>query len=167
VIVPEVARVLRPGRRLVFNHATLLHALCYDDEDDLQSDRLNYNSLKIQLSQSLSDLDLFKTYDFSKQTQKLLSDYFESKRALDRTYAKTRSELAQAKARLESAKARFELQQERLTKTQNQLAACTIRAPGPGLVVYGSSLEPMQRFRGGSNTGLIAPANRSSRTNYH
>jgi SAM-dependent methyltransferase len=40
VIVPEVARVLRLGGRLVFNHATLLHSLCYDDEDDVQSDRL-------------------------------------------------------------------------------------------------------------------------------
>lgn len=129
----------------------------YVSETDLQSDRLNYNSIKISLSQSQTDLDLFRTYDFSKQTQKLLSDYLESKRALERTYAKTRSELAQAKARLESAKARFDLQQERLTKTQNQLAACIIKAPGPGLVVYGSSLEPMQRFRGGSSSGMIAP----------
>jgi SAM-dependent methyltransferase len=40
-IVPEVARVLRPGGRLVFNHATLLHTLCYDDEDDVQDDRLH------------------------------------------------------------------------------------------------------------------------------
>ena len=39
-ILPEVARVLRVGGRLVFNHATLLHSLCYDDEDDVQSDRL-------------------------------------------------------------------------------------------------------------------------------
>ena len=41
VIVPETARVLRPGGRLVFNHATLLHSLCYDDEDDVQDDRLH------------------------------------------------------------------------------------------------------------------------------
>jgi SAM-dependent methyltransferase len=40
VIVAEVARVLRPGGRLVFNHATLLHALCYDDETDAHDDRL-------------------------------------------------------------------------------------------------------------------------------
>jgi HlyD family secretion protein len=129
----------------------------YVSETDLQSDQLNYNSLKIQLSQAKTDLDLFRTYDFSKQTQKLLSDYLESKRALDRAYARTRSELAQAKARLESARARFDLQQERLNKTENQLAACIIKAPGPGLVVYGSSLEPMQRFRGGSSSGMIAP----------
>jgi len=30
--VPEIARVLRPGGRLVFNKETVLHALCYDAE---------------------------------------------------------------------------------------------------------------------------------------
>jgi SAM-dependent methyltransferase len=39
-IVPEAARVLRADGRLVFNHSTLLHSLCYDDEDDVESDRL-------------------------------------------------------------------------------------------------------------------------------
>ena len=39
-IVPECARVLRPGGRLVFNHATLLHCLCYDPATDRQDDRL-------------------------------------------------------------------------------------------------------------------------------
>ncbi len=34
------ARVLRPGGRLVFNHATLLHSLCYDVAADRQGDRL-------------------------------------------------------------------------------------------------------------------------------
>ena len=39
-IVPESARVLRAGGRLVFNHATLLHSLCYDARSDRQRDRL-------------------------------------------------------------------------------------------------------------------------------
>jgi SAM-dependent methyltransferase len=39
-IVPECARLLRPGGRLVFNHATLLHSLCYDPRADRQRDRL-------------------------------------------------------------------------------------------------------------------------------
>jgi SAM-dependent methyltransferase len=39
-IVPECARVLRAGGRLVFNHATLLHSLCYDARADRQRDRL-------------------------------------------------------------------------------------------------------------------------------
>jgi HlyD family secretion protein len=125
----------------------------YVSETDLQSDKLNVQSLEIQLAQSKTDLDLFKTYDFSKQTQKLLSDYYESKRNLERTYAKARSQLAQSKAQLESAKSRLELQQDRLDKSRKQFAACTMRAPGPGLVVYGSSADQWQRWRG---TNMIA-----------
>jgi len=123
---------------------------------ELQGDELDKKSCEIQNKQASVTFDLFKLYDFPKQAEKLLSDYYESGRALERTLARARSELAQAKARLENAKARFDLQQERLAKAQKQLAACTMKAPAPGLVVYGSSMEPMQRFRGGSNTGLIA-----------
>ena len=39
-IVPECARLLRPGGRLVFNHSTLLHSLCFDPETQRQGDRL-------------------------------------------------------------------------------------------------------------------------------
>jgi ubiquinone/menaquinone biosynthesis C-methylase UbiE len=39
--VPEVARLLRPGGRLVFNKATILHALCYDDTKERQTRRLH------------------------------------------------------------------------------------------------------------------------------
>jgi HlyD family secretion protein len=131
-----------------------LYEANYVAEIELKGDELEKRSYEIQNKQAGITLDLFKRYDFPKEAEKLLSDYYEAKRALDRTYARTRSELAQAKARLESAKARLDLQQERLTKTRKQFAACTIKAPAPGLVVYGSSMEPMNRFRG---TGLIAP----------
>jgi SAM-dependent methyltransferase len=38
--VPEVARLLRPGGRLIFNKATILYALCYDAKKDRQVARL-------------------------------------------------------------------------------------------------------------------------------
>lgn len=126
----------------------------YVSETDLQSDRLNVESLEIKLGQAKTDLNLYNAYDFSKQTQKLLSDYYEANRNLERTYAKARSQLAQSKAQLESAKARLDLQEDRLNKSKKQFAACTMKAPAPGLVVYGSSQETMNRYRG---TGLIAP----------
>ncbi|MBN2018946.1 MAG: efflux RND transporter periplasmic adaptor subunit [Sedimentisphaerales bacterium] len=125
----------------------------YVSETELQTDRLSVESLEIKYGQAKTNLNLFNVYDFSKQTQKLLSDYYESKRNLDRTYAKARSQLAQARAQLESAKSRLDLQQDRLDKSKKQFAACTMKAPGPGLVVYGSSLNPWRRY---SNEGLIA-----------
>jgi HlyD family secretion protein len=126
----------------------------YVSELELQGDELDKRSCEIQNKQAGVDLDLFKLYDFPKQAEQLLSNYYEANRELDRTYAKARSKLAQAKAQLESAKARLDLQQDRLDKSRKQFAACIMKAPGPGLVVYGSSLDPYQRFRG---SGIIAP----------
>lgn len=40
--VPEVARLLRPGGRLVFNKSTILHYLCWDDAKDRQTRKLQH-----------------------------------------------------------------------------------------------------------------------------
>ncbi|HEY5504396.1 MAG TPA: efflux RND transporter periplasmic adaptor subunit, partial [Sedimentisphaerales bacterium] len=120
---------------------------------ELDRDALERDSYEIQEKEAIVSLNLYKIYEFPKQVQKLLSDYFESKRNLERTYAKARSQLVQASAQLESAKARLDLQRDRLDKSKKQFAACTMKAPAPGLVVYGSSQDNMSRYRG---TGLIA-----------
>ncbi len=121
---------------------------------ELDRDALSRDSYEIQEKEAIVSLNLCKLYDFPKQVQTFLSAYFESKRNLERTYAKARAQLAQANAQLESAKARRELQADRLEKSKKQLAACVIKAPAPGLVVYGSSMDTMSRYRG---AGLIAP----------
>ena len=59
--------------------------------------------------------------------------------------ASTRSELAQAQARLESTEASFNLQKSHVAKLERQIAACIIRAPSPGIVIYGSSSDWYQR----------------------
>jgi HlyD family secretion protein len=126
----------------------------YVSETELEGDQLDVQSLDIQVGHAETELDLYRRYDFSKQTQKFLSDYFEAKRKLERTYALARSREAQAKASLESAKLELELRKNRLEKTKKQMAAVQIRAPEPGLVVYGSSGDESRRFRG---SGIIAP----------
>ena len=40
VAVPEAARVLRPGGRLVFNHSSPFHFVCWDDRRDRVGERL-------------------------------------------------------------------------------------------------------------------------------
>jgi HlyD family secretion protein len=69
-----------------------------------------------------------------------LSDHNEAERELERIKAWARSKLAQAQAKLDSNKATYSLEKERLEKCRKQLAACTIRAPVPGQVVYSSSM---------------------------
>ena len=68
---------------------------------------------------------------------KLLSDYKESLRALERTKRKF-SELAEAEARRNSAEARHSLQTRKREDIRTQIEKCVIRAPRTGLVVYGT-----------------------------
>ena len=111
----------------------------YVAEIELQSDELDKRSREIESKQANINLDLFRLYDFPKDSEKFLSDYYEAGRELDRTHARCRSKLAQAIAQLKSAEAKFGLENERLKKLKKQIDACVIKAPGPGLVVYASS----------------------------
>jgi HlyD family secretion protein len=117
----------------------------YASELDLTGARLDVQRYQIQMESSVEELKLYKLYNFPKQTKQFLSDYYEAQRELDRTFAQTRSQLAQALARLESTEASFKLQKEQLTKLERMIAACTIRAPSAGIVIYGSSADWWQR----------------------
>jgi len=117
----------------------------YAPEIEVRQKSLAVNSFKIQHEQAADALALYKRYDFPKQTKQLLSDYHEAQRELERTFARTRSKLAQTQVRLESTEASFNLQKEHVAKLERQIAACTIRAPSPGIVIYGTSADWYQR----------------------
>ncbi len=122
-----------------------LHDANYASDLDLKSAQLDVNRFRIQTESATEALRLYKLYNFPKQTKQFLSDYHEAKRELDRTVASTRSELAQAQARLESTEASFNLQKSHVAKLERQIAACIIRAPSPGIIVYGTSADWHQR----------------------
>ena len=117
----------------------------YAPEIEVRQKSLAVNSFKIQHEQAVDALDLYKRYDFPKQTKQLLSDYYESQRELERTLARTWSRLSQTQVRLESTEASFNLQKEHVTKLEREIASCTMRAPSPGIVIYGTSADWYQR----------------------
>ena len=122
-----------------------LHDATYASDLDLKSAQLDVDRYRILHESSSEALRLYKLYSFPKQTKQLVSDYREAQRELERTIARTRSQLAQALAKLESTEASFNLQKDQVAKLERQIAACTIRAPSPGILVYGSSADWWQR----------------------
>jgi len=119
----------------------------YVAETELREHRLQKTRLVIEKEKAGIALKLFKLYEFPKQVEQLLSDYNEAGLELERTRARARSQLAQAKAKLASAEAALGLRKERLEKVKKQLAACTIKAPSPGQVVYWSSTQRWVRVK--------------------
>jgi RND family efflux transporter MFP subunit len=119
----------------------------YIAKTELEADQLNVQSLKFQKESAQIALQLFKLYEFSKEARKLLNNYYEARRELERTQARARSKLAQANAGFESKKATYSLQKKRLKKFQEQFEACFIKAPTTGEVVYSSSLLDLWQRR--------------------
>jgi RND family efflux transporter MFP subunit len=88
-------------------------------------------------------LNLFEKYEFPKAAEESLSKYTEALRELDRTKKGAISKMAQADAKLKSAQAKYSLEEKQLKELYEQLDKCMIRAPRPGLVVYGGGGEVM------------------------
>ncbi len=125
----------------------------YTSEFELISQKLNKDSAEMQKEQAITSLELFKRYEFPKETERLVSNYIEATRELDRTLARARSRMAQAQARLSKSEADVAESTEDVQRRREQVAACIIRAPAPGLVVYASSSDfYMGRSRGGGGS---------------
>jgi len=111
----------------------------YVTRDDLQADELALKRKEVGREQAETALKLFLRYEFEKDVETLRSDYEESAKELDRTIARNRAEMSKAEARLRSAEASYRNQVSQLEKIREQIENCTIRAPKPGMVVYGGT----------------------------
>jgi multidrug resistance efflux pump len=108
-------------------------------KNDLDNDALKLRRQNIASESAETSKELFIRYEFPKEAEKLLSDYEESLRKLERAHRLAISKLAQAEAQLNSSQARYELQRRRRDEIKEQIEKCTIRAEREGLVVYGGS----------------------------
>ncbi|HOE66156.1 MAG TPA: efflux RND transporter periplasmic adaptor subunit [Candidatus Hydrogenedentes bacterium] len=115
-------------------------------QTELDNDTMKVKRGEIASESAKTEKDLFIKYEFRKQAEKLLSDYEESLRKLDRTRKLAISKMAQAQAKLKSSEAQFGLQRQRRDDLQKQVRKCTIVAERPGLVVYAGNDQP---WRGG------------------
>lgn len=127
--------------------------------EELNADVLSWKKRKVDLESKREEKRLAEKYDYPMQIRKLVADFEEAERELDRIMARTASELAQKEADKNSKTAQFELQETRFNKLKEQLAKTKIHAPQDGLVVYGSGDSGDWRRRGDSDDQVQEGAN--------
>ncbi len=103
-----------------------------------ESDQNAFNRKIIARQQAETSKNLFLKYEFPKMAQKLVSEYEESLRKLERSQRRCVSKIAQMDAQRRSAEARHLLQTKKRNELIEQLEKCVIRATKTGLVVYGT-----------------------------
>ncbi|MBN4046882.1 acyl-CoA dehydrogenase family protein [bacterium AH-315-P07] len=95
-------------------------------------------AMRLYASQSAEkSLQIFINYEFPKKAEKLMSDYIQARRKLQRTEQLALSQIAQAKAKMASAQARYNIEQKRIENYREQIEFCVMVAERAGLVVYG------------------------------
>ncbi|MHC4723862.1 MAG: efflux RND transporter periplasmic adaptor subunit [Planctomycetota bacterium] len=136
------------------NGTIKLNEAKYVSDLELERDQLSVKTRTISKQSNELALELFKQYDFPKQIEKFLSDYIEAIRRMERTHAGNRSKLAQKEADRKKAESNFSSRKERLENSRKDLELCTIKAPAPGLVIYGAGSDDHRKYRG---MGIIGP----------
>lgn len=85
-------------------------------------------------------LEIYEKYTLPKDQQQFESDVAQAKAELDRTIQQNQSKLAQAEAAFSSKSKALLIREQQLMDLEEELKACTIRAPQAGMVVYASSV---------------------------
>ena len=91
------------------------------------------------------DKEVYEKYTLPKEERKYESDVAQAKAKLERTRSQNESNLAKSRGALQSAEETLRIRNERGEKLNEQLAACEIKAPADGLVVYATSVG-MRRY---------------------
>lgn len=120
-----------------------LFARDFVTRNQMDNDELAYNRKLVASQAAETSKALFLKYELPKQVEKLVSDYEQTLRSLDRARKRAVSELAQAEAKLNSARIRHLLQKKKLEETIDQINKCVIRATRLGMVLYGTGERTM------------------------
>jgi HlyD family secretion protein len=112
----------------------------------LENDQVTYEKVELAVKTAVTQLDLFRKYEFPKQCETFLSAYQEALHKLQRTIRENRARYAQAETKFQTAKRRYDMELTKKEDLERQLKACVIKATQPGLVAYGPINSGSSRY---------------------
>lgn len=108
----------------------------YYNQNDVETARIALEKAEFNLGLAEEDLKLYQEYTFRLLEKQKAAGVEEFRRAVDRAKLKASAAMAQVEATLKAAELTERVEKEKLSKYETQIAACTIKAPQPGEVVY-------------------------------
>jgi len=108
----------------------------YYNQNDVETARIALEKAEFNLGLAEEDLKLYQSYTFRLLEKQKAAGVLEFKRAVERAELKANAAMAQVEAALKAASLTREVEKEKLVKYQTQIAACIIKAPHAGEVVY-------------------------------
>jgi multidrug efflux pump subunit AcrA (membrane-fusion protein) len=153
-ILEQIDQIRLARAELVLKADTLHHSEVLADNDfitqnELEKDRLTYDSQFSKVTLAWNGIDLLINYNLRQQKIQLNQDVVNAELDLERIMAGNDARRVKERADLESSQLEFALATERLENWDMQIANAVMLAPNPGLVVYakqgrGMSQQPVE-----------------------
>ena len=128
-----------------YGYSRKLASRAFITRNELEKDRLAYQSQKSKVSLAWNDLDLLINYTLLRERYKLTQDRDNALLEVERVQGSNEAAVIKADSDLESREAEYKLAKERLDNFDRQIKSAVITAPTPGTVVYAR----IDRNRGG------------------
>jgi len=109
--------------------------------DEKKRDEIAKIEAEVSVRLAESALDVYKNFQSERDREQAESDLAQAKAELLRVRKQNEAEYVQKLDDLKTKQGQLEIREGRLAEDREQLEACVVRAPSPGLVVYGTSLE--------------------------
>ncbi len=126
----------------------------YTSQSDLEAARISMVQKMLAQAVAAQAVEVLEQFVGKRQMREKEANAKEFIRELDRVKRKASAAITQAEANLSAAKLTAEVEKSKLEKLREQIAACTIRAPQDGTVVYANSSS--DRRGGSSDAAAIA-----------
>jgi HlyD family secretion protein len=119
----------------------------YVKKADLEDDQLAFDRATVQKKGAKNDLEIFHKYTFPMAITDLETKLADAEREVETAKKRGESQLGQKQVAVQQVEKRLKMQQDQLKERKQDLENMTLKAPCPGIVVYGDPHEPWYRER--------------------
>ena len=119
----------------------------YINKSQVEQDQIEYERSEIQLTGARRDLELFEKYTYPMAMTDKQTAVSDAQRELDNAGKRAKSKLRQREVAVESKDQRLTSLNKNLKELEEELEHFVMKAPSPGIVIYGDPSEPWYRER--------------------
>ncbi|CAN5792530.1 HlyD family efflux transporter periplasmic adaptor subunit [soil metagenome] len=120
----------------------------YVARDETQRNEIELRKAQTALEKARLDSEVFEHFELPKEQRNKASALEEAQAEMQRTQSKNVSQLASKRADRDNRRQQLALRAASVQKLRSTIGNAVMAAPGPGLVVYGTSLLPPWRVSG-------------------
>jgi len=125
-----------------FADSQMLFDKAYINKSQLEQDGIDFERTEVQLEGAKLDLAMFEKYTLPMTSAQKDVAVRDNQRDKDNAEKRASANLRQKEVAVEQADKRLTLQNKRLTEQLEELDKMTVKAPHPGIVLYGDPNEP-------------------------